>query len=118
MSIGLKDPVAEAMHLSGALLREKRMLNQSRAGQFGYQGDSKANGLFSTFPGRGENAVHLHMHPAWAVQIALPLNCPARVLVLVLQALSHTALAWQGRSCLAFSLYLCIIHRICQILRG
>ena len=103
MCIRLKDPVAEAMRLSVALLQEGRMLSQSRAGQAGYQGDSKADALFSTLPGKGENAVHLHMYSGRAVQIALPPRRPAMVLLLSLPALSCAALAWHIL-CLASSM--------------
>ena len=101
MNIRLKDPVAEAMRLSVALLREDRMLSQSRAGQVGYQGDSKADGLLCTLPGKGEDAVCLRMHPVPAMQSALALKRPAVVLLLTLPALSRAALAWQNL-CLAF----------------
>ena len=82
MKIRLKDPVAKAMHLSVALLQEELMHSQSRAGQVGIQGDSKADGLFGTLPGKGEDVKCMRMHPGWAVQIALPLKRPAMVLVL------------------------------------
>ena len=107
MSIRLKNPVAEAMRLSVALLQEGHMLSQSRAGQVGYQGNSKANGLFSTYPGKGENAAYLHVYPGRAMQIALPPKRPAMDLMLSLPALSCAALAWHIL-CLTFSRYLCV----------
>ena len=77
MNIRLKDPMAKAAHLSVALLQDKRMLCESRAEKSGIQDNSKAGGLFSACPGKGERVVSHVMNSGQAVQIAIPRRCPA-----------------------------------------